>query len=113
MQVYVAPYAGGRGIRLSTNGGSEPRWCCDGKELFYLAADRHIMSVAMTGDAPLTSPARPEPRFQTSALFPGSTFRMNYDVTHDGRRFLVNNPVQGAGQSPITVVINWAARLKK
>ena len=47
------------------------------------------------------------------ALFPGSAYRMNYDVAADGSRFLVSTPVEGAGTSPITVVVNWAAGLKR
>jgi hypothetical protein len=38
---------------------------------------------------------------------------MNYDVVADGSRFLVSTPVEGAGTSPITVVMNWAMSLKK
>jgi len=45
--------------------------------------------------------------------FPGSIYRMNYDVTADGARFLVNTPVEGAGSSPINVVLDWPAGLKK
>ena len=113
MEVYVAQYPGGSGHRrVSTNGGSEPRWCCDGRELFYLAADRQIMSITI-GSGPTLSPSAPRPVLQTTALFPGSIFRMNYDVTASGQRILVNNPVQGAGKSPITVILNWATALEK
>jgi serine/threonine protein kinase/Tol biopolymer transport system component len=112
MEVYVAPYAGGAGQRVSTNGGSEPRWRGDSAELFYLAADRKLMVVGIGPGLTLT-PTIPRALFQTTALFPGSIFRMNYDVTTDGFRFLVNRPVEGAGTSPITVVLNWATGLKK
>jgi hypothetical protein len=33
------------GFRISTNGDSQPRWRCDGKEVFYLAADQSITEV--------------------------------------------------------------------
>ena len=36
---------------------------------------------------------------------------MNYDVSGDGTRFLVNTPVKGAGTSPIAVVMSWATRI--
>ena len=50
--------------------------------------------------------------FATKSLFPGSIFRMNYDVTADGTRFLVSTPSAGAGRSPITVVLNWLAAIE-
>jgi hypothetical protein len=36
-----------------------------------------------------------------------------YDVSADGQRFLINAPVESAGSTPMTVVINWAAGLNK
>jgi Tol biopolymer transport system component len=108
MEVYVAPFPRSGGRRVSTAGGSEPHWRRDGKELFYLAADRQIMSVAVESPGVFGVPQR---LFQTDALFPGSTYHMNFDVNRDGTRFLVSRPVEGAGLSPITVVVNWL-RLK-
>ena len=40
-------------------------------------------------------------------------FKMQYDVTRDGRRFLVNVPLEETATSPITVALNWTAGLKK
>lgn len=112
MEVYVGPYAGGTGQRVSNSGGSEPHWRQNGKELFYLAADRWIMSVAI-GPGTTWAPGTPQPLFRIDSLFAGSIFRTNYDVNADGSRFLVIKPVEGAGTSPITVVLNWAAGLKR
>jgi len=112
MEVYVAPVSGSAGMRASIGRGSEPHWQRDSQELFYLSADRWIMAVTI-GRGPTPDPGAPERLVQTRALFPGSIFRMNYDVTGDGKRFLVSTPVEGAGTSPITVVLNWAAVLKK
>jgi hypothetical protein len=93
---------------VSIAGGSEPHWRRDGRELFYLAADRRIMTVPIGADG---QPGLARSLFQTRALFPGSIYRMNYDVNADGTRFLINEPAEGAAQSPITVVLNWAAGL--
>ena len=38
--------------------------------------------------------------------------RQSYAVSADGQRFLLNTPLE-AGSPPITVVLNWAALLKK
>ena len=44
-EVYVRHYPGGEGAwRVSTNGGAQPQWRRDGKELFYLAADGNLMA---------------------------------------------------------------------
>ena len=72
------------------------------------------MAVEVKGDSTLEiGAARPlfEPRiFGGAAIAAG--YRQQYDVTPDGQRFLVN--VEGEGSSsPITVVLNWAAGLKK
>jgi Tol biopolymer transport system component len=107
-EVYVAPFPRSGGRQISLTGGSEPHWRRDGRELFYLAADRKVMSVAVTSPGVFGAP---QPLFQTDALFPGSVYHMNFDVNGDGTRFLVSNPVAGAGLSPITVVVNWL-RLK-
>jgi len=48
-EVYVQPFpVPDNEIRISTAGGEQPRWSGDGKELFYLAADRKIISVKVT-----------------------------------------------------------------
>ena len=43
----------------------------------------------------------------------GPGFRHQYDVARDGQRFLLNVPLEDAADSSITVVLNWAAGLKK
>ena len=42
-----------------------------------------------------------------------SGFRPQYDVTHDGQRFLINIPLDEDAPSPIAVVLNWTTDLKK
>ena len=50
MQVYVQPFpATGEKRQISPVGGSEPRWRHDGNELFYIASDDKLMSVAIPG----------------------------------------------------------------
>ena len=61
-EVYVQPFLRpGRRVRVSTNGGSQPRWRGDGGELFYLALDGTLMSVRTTDPA---SPGAPRQLFQ-------------------------------------------------
>jgi len=112
-EIYVQPFPrSGRKWRVSTNGGFEPRWRRDGKELFYLALDGTLTAVPVNASATFDS-GPPKRLFQTRVPFLGSVYRSQYEVVGDGRRFLVNTLDDGAGFSPITVVLNWTAGLKK
>jgi serine/threonine protein kinase/Tol biopolymer transport system component len=112
-QVYVRPFppAGGQWM-VSTNGGSQPRWRSDDKELFYFAADRKLMAVDVKEDNGTLVFGSPKPLFEMRAVIqiPGSSL---YDATGDGQRFLVITPVEESSPSPFTVVLNWTAGLKK
>jgi len=106
-EVYVQPFMrpGGR-VRVSTNGGSQPRWRGDGGELFYLALDGSMMSVR-TADPAI--PGVPRKLFQRRLAV--STVEDQYDVTADGQRFLVLDP-EGQPTTRLTVLANWPAALK-
>jgi Tol biopolymer transport system component len=108
-EVYVQPLqAPGEKLRLSTNGGAQPRWRKDGRELFYLALDGTMMAVPITAGATLV-PGIPKSLFQT-----GITVNPTIDqfaVTGDGQRFLLVLPLESA--PPISVVLNWSAALPK
>jgi Tol biopolymer transport system component/predicted Ser/Thr protein kinase len=95
--------------QVSTNGGSEPRWRRDGREIYYLSDDRKLMAVAV-GAGP--SFGVPKPLFQTRAPTGVSAFHTNYVPSSDGRRFLVNTQIEQP-PTPITVVLNWMAGLEK
>ncbi len=113
-EVYVQsfqPVAGAGGKwQISTGGGTAPIWRRDGKELFYLAPDGTIMSVdiqagsSFQAGVPRAFPVR-APAFADALV--------RYDVTADGRRFLVVTAAEESGPSPIVVVTNWTAGLKR
>jgi len=100
--------------QITAQGGVEPKWRRDGRELFYLALDGKLMSVPVSGDAAFKA-GTPVPLFQTpltvSRNQPSRDRR--YDVASDGR-FLIAVP-SGAGivPAPITAVVNWPARLSR
>jgi len=109
--VYVQPFgrAGGK-QRISVNGGRNPHWRADGKELFYLDGDGAMtgVSITMTADAVVVG--------KTETLFPVGTLSANqiFSVTKDGQRFLVNaRPPNATSTLPITVVVNWPSTLQK
>jgi hypothetical protein len=107
-EVYVQPFQGeGERLRISTEGGGQPRWRGDGREIFYLALDGTMMVVTMSGEDTL-EPSVPEPLFQTDiAVVPTID---QFAVTSDGQRFLILTPTEEAAAS-ITVVLNWTASL--
>src|SRR5207302_407732 len=112
-EVYVqAVPAAGAKWPISTAGGSRARWRRDGKELFYLAADQKLMSVPVKAGATFEA-GIPQPLFQTS-IVPGiQAYQFFYTPSPDGQKFLMTVPAADAAPSPITVVLNWQAGLKK
>jgi len=95
---------------VSTNGGYEPRWRDDGREIYYLSEARKLMAVSV-GAGP--SFGVPQPLFQTRVPAGVSANRTHYVPSRDGKRFLVNTQSDDPSPTPITVVLNWTAGLKK
>ena len=110
-EVYVQsfPPTGGK-WQISTTGGAQPHWRRDGKEVFYMAPDRKLMAVDVKLGAAFETSA-PKTLFQTQVVRPEAPNR--YVVTEDGQRFLVNSSLEEVSQTPITVILNWNAQLKK
>jgi hypothetical protein len=95
--------------QISTSGGYDPNWRKDGTGMFYLAADRTLMAVAVKLGGTTFEPGVPTPLFEV----PGNLTRRSYAVAGDGRRFLVRRTLDSAATRPITVVMNWQASLKR
>jgi Tol biopolymer transport system component/tRNA A-37 threonylcarbamoyl transferase component Bud32 len=114
-EIYIRPFPQGEGEwTVSVTGGAQPRWRADGKELYFVGEDLKMMaaSVKVTGgDKPSLEIGVPTALFQTRIMQNfGGVF--NYDVTADGKRFLIANRID-AGATPLTLVTNWNAGLKK
>jgi serine/threonine protein kinase/Tol biopolymer transport system component len=121
-QIYVRPFdassamgsspAGGTPVTgkwmLSKDGGSTPLWRRDGKELFYLSLDGMAMAVDVSTTG-IFQAGVPKALFKVPA---GVLF---WDVSSDGKRFLMAAPSATSASSPpkFTVVLNWQAGLKK
>jgi Tol biopolymer transport system component len=119
-EVYVRPFPSGEGKwTISTAGGEQPRWRGDGKKLFYLDANGKVTAVEVNGVR------APKPLFDAGvpvALFESHIFGsannvydvFQYDVTADGKRFLVIVNAAGAVSAPpLTVVVNWVTGAKR
>src|SRR5262249_3281535 len=111
-EIYVQPFAGPGGkFQISSNGGAQPRWNKNGKEIFYVSLDSKMMAtpVRLSPDGKSLETGAP------AALFPvrivgGPLLGFNkqqYAVSSDGQRFLVNLAADEDAASPITVIYNW------
>jgi Tol biopolymer transport system component len=113
-QVYVRSLAGALGgsgakLQISTDGGFEPTWRGDGKELFYLNRKK-LMAVEVNGDGESFRAGTPKELFEAH-LTPEEP-RNRYIVTADGKRFLMNVLMEEEHAS-FRVVLNWPALLKR
>jgi dipeptidyl aminopeptidase/acylaminoacyl peptidase len=107
-QVYVEafPDRGGR-RQISRDGGSNPYWRADGRELFYVDLSGRLIVVETDTRQGLRSGV-PTPLF-TLRLRPGADGRQ-FAVTRDGQRILVNELEDQSASSPVNVLVNWLAR---
>jgi serine/threonine protein kinase/Tol biopolymer transport system component len=112
-QIFVQsfPDPNGGKWQISADGGVEPKWRRDGRELYYIAFDGKLMAVPLKVDRTFEAD-KPVPLFQTGLTVnrtrPDRDRR--YDVTRDGRfLFVMPGRVTAA---PITVLVNWSAGLK-
>ena len=114
-EIYVTSFPDLHGKwQVSNNGGIQPRWRGDGKELFYLAPDGKLMATPVTTAGDHFDSGTPVPLFQASARQAIATSeRVSYDVTQDGQRFLINTQMENLETKPLMVVLNRSAALEK
>ena len=84
-------------MRLTTNGGTEPRWSGEGREL-YFRRGAGIHALALDGF---------EVRSTTKQFEAGAVIRA-YDVSRDGT-FLLNVPADSHAPAAVTIVHHWSA----
>jgi hypothetical protein len=74
-------------------------------------AQEALMSVSVELGTASFKLGRPIPLFQTRLVF--DLFPRQYDVSADGKRFLLAHPLEESASVPITVIVNWPALPKK
>jgi Tol biopolymer transport system component len=112
-EIYVQPYPGPGGKwQISTEGGTEPVWNRNGRELFYRSGDK-MMAVDISTQ-PSFAAGKPKVLF-TGQYLPTPGTLSNYDVSPDGQRFLMIKPGESTEAPPtqINVVLNWFEELKR
>ncbi|HZI94085.1 MAG TPA: protein kinase [Patescibacteria group bacterium] len=112
-EVYVRGFmpAGGK-WRISSEGGGSPIWRSDGKELFFIASNSNLMSVAVRPGATFDGAAA-TPLFKVPGDLLDVGVVTQYDIAPDGQSFLMNLDTPTEGQRMITLVTNWTSLLKK
>jgi serine/threonine protein kinase len=114
-EIYVLAFAPNdpasrRKWRISTDGGIEPQWRADGKELFYLNGST-LMSVEAKGDGHEFEAGLPKVLFET--ILTSNITRNRYAVTRDGQRFLMVTMTKDQVHPEIHVLLNWEAALRR
>jgi Tol biopolymer transport system component len=109
-EIYVRPFPqpGGK-WQVSTEGGHFPIWSADGKEIFYVGDDSRLTAVPVRAGAGIEL-GTPEPLFEVHLR--RSVLGRLYDVSADGKRFLLNNALEDVRSASLTLVQNWPAELK-
>ncbi len=113
-EIYLRTFPDGGDQQLvSTEGGAQPRFRADGRELFYVAPDGTMMAAPLTPAAGGGTPKVGTPialfatRIAGGANLPRNPLKQQYAVARDGQRFLINVTTGEAISSPITVILNW------
>src|ERR1700674_4654850 len=108
-EVYVQSFPGAGGKWQISNGGYYPIWRRDGRELFFVSEDYHLMSAEVRTAGNFQ--ARPPKLVFPEAVFSSSLF--SYDVTRDGQRILIAGPGRKTAAPLIHVIVNWPAELER
>ena len=109
-EVFVVPLRGpGRRRQVTTDGGVEPMWSRDGRELFYRVGNQMMaVPIAM---GPSFSPGKSRLLFE-GTFSHGSPGQPDYDVTADGR-FLMLRPTGTPAPSELRIMTNWFDELRR
>jgi len=113
-EVYVTSFPDARGKwQVSTEGGEQPHWRGDGKEIYFLSSDVKLMAVSVDTKNEFDS-GTPALLFQTDPREQvATTEQIVYDVSRDGQRFVVNTKYEHGSEHPMSVILNWQAEMKK
>ena len=119
-EVFVVPFPEASPKRqISTEGGTEPMWTRDGRELFYRNGDK-MMAVAVDTEPELFS-AKPVLLFEgpyaqdvSTLAFFDTAWITNYDVAPDGEGFImIQQEERGGSRAELEVVLNWFEELER
>jgi hypothetical protein len=115
-EVYVRPFpALSARVPISTLGGENPHWTGSGRELVYRDPVKGQLMAVDVQTTPEFHAGRPRPLFALESAGPGifGLYR-GWDVTGDGKRFLVISSSASAGTGVrLQLVVNWFEELRR
>jgi len=100
-------------VQISPSGGIEPRWSRDGHELFFRNEANELMSARVSGGAAGFVVETVQRLFSMRDFLPENLYQATYDVTRDGRRFVMGRVLRGTGGERLIVVENFVQHLKE
>ena len=114
-EIYVRPFPKAEEGRwqISSAGGDEPLWSRSGREIFFRAASGEMMAVPVTTTPAFVAEA-PHALFTATDYAHAASYRA-YDVSPDGRRFVMLRPIADsvvAAANQVVLVDNWFKELK-
>jgi Tol biopolymer transport system component len=113
-EIYVQEFEPGKPAsaarwQISNAGGIMPRWRGDGKEILYLSLEGKMMGARVSTAGGVFQSSTPQ--FLFDATPPQlRTPNFEYDVSADGERFLMIEPLEKPEYKPLTLVSNWRSR---
>ncbi|HET9325779.1 MAG TPA: protein kinase [Candidatus Eisenbacteria bacterium] len=112
-EIYVQSFPERSGKwQISANGGTNPRWAHNGRELFFLSPEQRIMA-AEVNSTPAFEASVPRPLFIAHLLFPGTQIRSYYELSPDDQRFLLVATEPGDVLAGSSVIVNWTKTFEK
>jgi Tol biopolymer transport system component len=108
-EVYLRRFPKSESVwQVSSNGGMSPRWSSDGRLFFARGPEIFEVAITTSPDIRVGAPVRLFTRAASDAAVPPG-----FNVTPDGRRFLIYEPVGASTEERISVVLNWSADLAR
>jgi len=113
-EVYVRAFPSGQNLTsISRAGGEAPRWSADGRELFFVAADGRMNAVPVKPAGSTFEPGTPVPLFNANLVRSPNEPLIDYDVSSDGKRFLITTAAPGSTSATLNLISNWTAALNR
>jgi Tol biopolymer transport system component len=110
-EIYVEPFRReGDRVRVSVDGGGQPKWRGDGKELFFTTSNNRLMAVEAQAAGDRIEVSLPVELFEIRGL--QGTGYDDYAPSADGQRFLVKLPIEEDRKRQLHVVTNWPSLLE-
>lgn len=113
-QIFILALKGSGGKwQVSANGGQQPRWRADGRELFFVTGDGGFMAVDIDLTQPEIGIGMPHQLFN-QRLYSGGLAYYRYDVSNDGQKFFMVVPEGDQGsQSKLNLIYNWSETIRE